>query len=111
MENICILIIVIGALLIALFVAECILDRIIVARRKKFAVEINQDIENIEDKIDELEAQIESSAYTLSMLSGAQRDKCLAELTRLRVNLANLRKNCERMLQSVESEEMYDIAR
>ena len=97
MEKSMILMIILGALLITLCVADYVLDRIIISRRKKFAVEINDDIEEIQQKISEIEDQISISEASLLNLKGEQRDKCLAELGRLRINLANLRKGCERI--------------
>lgn len=111
MEKAYILMIILGLVLILMCTADYVLDRIIVSRRKRFAAEIGEDIEDIEQKIAEIQEKIEIGEATLFGLPEEQKIKCLAEFGRLRINLSNLQKNCDRIRRSVETEEVYAVKR
>ena len=107
MEKYVVLTIILGAILIALSVGEYILDRFIVSRRKKFATEIEEDVQGIAIKISEIEKQIEIGESNLVNMPEEQRRKFAAEFGRLKINLNNQKKCCERILRkAVEMREM-----
>ena len=100
MKEYFVLLIILGALLIALSIGDYILERVIIYRRNKYAAEIEEDVHAITLKIAEVEEQIEIGESNLVNVPEDHRKKLAAEFTRLRINLGNLRKGCERIMSS-----------